>query len=155
MIKEIEVGGVKHSITLADDMVGTGLGKGGNGAVYIKVMELSSPEHDLMSGIVFDTGNRMCLQKSSIAYSLAGTGLYYEGGQICFSASGMARDLASSGLFADYGSLVVNISTGSGLSFNDSGIQAPQRGIGIKIARRASGLRLFFTSSGALDVTQD
>lgn len=45
MIKEIEVGSVKHSITIADDMVGQGLKKEENGAVKIdaeKVVDASA-----------------------------------------------------------------------------------------------------------------
>lgn len=48
MIKEIEVGGVKHSITLADDMVGQGLKRGENGVVSVDVENLEINEEKLV-----------------------------------------------------------------------------------------------------------
>lgn len=48
MIKEIEVGGVKHSITLADDMVGQGLMKDENGVVSVDVENLEINEEKLV-----------------------------------------------------------------------------------------------------------
>lgn len=48
MIKEIEVGGVKHCITLADDMVGKGLKKAENGAISVDVDNLDINEEKLV-----------------------------------------------------------------------------------------------------------
>lgn len=48
MIKEIEIGGVKHGITLADDMVGRGLMKDENGVVSVDVENLGINEEKLV-----------------------------------------------------------------------------------------------------------
>lgn len=51
MIKEIEVGGVKHGIALADDMVGQGLVKEENGAISVDVNGLVLlTEENLLAG---------------------------------------------------------------------------------------------------------
>lgn len=150
MIKEIEVGGERHSITLADDMVGSGLIKAENGSVYLNLDEEGkSLTGCYMTGLAF-SGDKLCLIRNVLADGLAGTGIYVESGRLCVSGCRVG-----SGLFEDYGNFNVNISTESGLSFNANGISSSKPGIGIRIAYRASGLRLFFTNSGALDVTQD
>ena len=116
MIKEIKVGGVKHSITLADDMVGRGLKKDENGTVYIKVPGTEPKDYELISGIVVESEGGLCLKRSAVAFGLAGTGLEVEGGWLRVSTGllsdpyfmqGLAYNLSGSGLVAENGKLSV------------------------------------------------
>lgn len=117
MIKEIEVGGVKHSITLADDMVGQGLVKDEKGVVGLKILE-ENRNLAIMTGLMF-TGGALCLSRDLVASQLAGTGLEASGGKLSLSTEdraflqGLAYNVAGSGLYADGYRLT--------LSFSDSG----------------------------------
>ena len=217
MIKEIEVGGVKHSITLADDMIGSGLKRDADGAIGVFLshgLKLSTGldrtiEVDVSSlcgsGLVVD-GRKLSVDIST----LAGSGLVASGGKLnvvggggsvdagslagsglrsiednklalalsesnllkfgpentldinlpLLSGSGLRVDglrlsinpgIAGSGLEYTTGG-TMNIQVGSGLTYEYGGAHTP---IYVKIAKRTSGLRLFFNSDGALDVTQD
>lgn len=136
MIKEIEVGGVKHSITLADDMVGQGLVKDENGVVGIKTLTDEAKYNNLMSGIVADSDYGLCLNRYFVAIGLAGTGLEVEGNLLRVSTTGLMQDtvfisglaysLAGTGLTAidgkltvSGGSVDVNALCGSGLDAFD------------------------------------
>lgn len=167
MIKEIEVGGVKHSITLADDMVGSGLQKDTGGCVSLNVLQVPAGS-DVVSGLTF-TGGALCLDKRVLATSLAGSGLYIVDNKLVVSGgpsadtlcgSGLvvyndrlniSTDIAGTGLKIGYGNVLeVLINTNSGLAFESS-----TKKMIIKLAQRGSGLRLFFNEKGQLDVTQD
>lgn len=117
MIKEIEVGGVKHSITLADDMVGDGLKKRENGFVDIKTATGIPQSSYLMTGIIAESGFGLCLERESIARGLSGSGLETEGGRLRVSTTGLTQDfnlirglakgLAGTGLIESGGRLAV------------------------------------------------
>lgn len=181
MIKEIEVGGVKHSITLADDMIGHGL-SGVSGRVDVLLCETIPTNYNAyMTGISFDTGGRgLVLNKHTIASSLSGSGLTVVDGKLTLSGGSSVNlastgalfkvydgicisgpDLAGSGLFSEtnFSQIGVNICSGRGLCFLNAGVDVSVnnrfQSVAIKIVNRASGLRLFFNSNGELDVTQD
>lgn len=216
MIKEIEVGGVKHSITLADDMVGSGLTRSGSGAVCLN-LPIMPVGDKLVTGLVLESG-QLCIQKytlsSSIARSglavdelgnlfvdmpkFAGSGLLFMNGKLMVSgkdlgtdaglisgiargllagsdftyllSSGMAGFLAWTGLKVESGRLSfdssiigsglyfdtkrerIHVTVGKGVTVDESLFDKP---LCVNIAKRDTGLRLFFNSKGELDVTQD
>lgn len=88
MIKEIEVGGVKYSITLSDDMIGSGLKRDADGRVGITAsggLEISGPYNSLSVDV----------------NGLAGSGLVASGGKLNVIGGGGSVDansLAGSGL---------------------------------------------------------
>ena len=73
MIKEIEVGGVKHSITLADDMIGSGLMRSGSGMVCLNLPTKPVGE-PFVTGLVVESG-KLCINKHSLCASMVSTGL--------------------------------------------------------------------------------
>lgn len=156
MIKEIEVGGVKHSITLADNMIGSGLMSVDGGRIIVKVgsgLIISSGNNALEvdakmlvgSGLFADQG-KISLSVPSIIYPNGG--LYLNGRGIAISGEDASTMLSGSGLIARGGLLQANVSTRSGLFIDENKIS-------VKVVYRSSGLRLFFNSNGELDVTQD
>lgn len=101
MIKEIEVGGVKHSITLADDMIGSGLNRDANGSVSVNVSH----------GLTISSGPNSSL--SVDVEGLCGYGLTSDGTKIVVSTD----TIAGSGLDGSYGTISLNPQVGSGLAF--------------------------------------
>ena len=121
MIKEIEVGGVKHSITLADDMVGSGLQKDSGGLVSLNVFNKSNALN-LSTGLTFTSEGELCLNMEKVAGELAGSGLTVQGGRLI--ASGEIVDVNTiCGTGLDVGDGKLTLSTGivgSGLVMSPS-----------------------------------
>lgn len=102
MIKEIKVGGVKHSITLADDMVGGGLQKDSSGLVSLNVF--NKPNNlNLSTGLEFTPEGELCLNIEK----LAGSGLAVQGSRLS-----VREDIGG-------GSIDVNTICGSGLEVRE------------------------------------
>lgn len=155
MIKEIEVGGVKHSITLADNMIGSGLKRADGDKIMINFgsgLKMSSGNalevdtKNIVGSGLFATEGKISLSIPSIVSQ--GQGLFFDGRGIAVSGECVSRILSGAGLIATSGLLKANVNTSSGLSIDENKIL-------VKVAYRTSGLRLFFNSSGELDVTQD
>lgn len=155
MIKEIEVGGVKHSITLADDMIGSGLKRVDGDKIVINFgagLKMSSGNalevntNNIVGSGLFAEGGKISLSIPSIVSP--NQGLIFDGAGIAVSGEAASRILAGAGLIATSGLLKANVNTSSGLSIYENKIL-------VKVVYRTSGLRLFFNSSGELDVTQD
>ena len=132
MIKEIEVGGVKHSITLADDMVGDGLKKTLSGRIYVDIATNVLSGGQFMTGLSF-SGGKLILEKRPIAQALAGgsanASLLHQNGILIVNTTGLAQDyifrsglasgLAGSGLEDKNGQLSLSTGiVGSGLVRN-------------------------------------
>lgn len=154
MIKEIEVGGVKHSITLADDMIGSGLKRDDGNRIAINFgsgLTISS-EHALEVNTENIVGPGLLASGGKISLSLPSIvakdqGLMVASGGLAISGVAVSRILSGSGLTARGDVLQVNVATTSGLTINNGKIE-------INIPERSSGLRLYFTEDGKLDVTQ-
>lgn len=91
MIKEIEVGGVKHSITLADDMVGDGLVKSLEGALGVGIVTDVLSGGQFMTGLAI-SGGKLILQKDPIAKALSGNGLIAHLGGLSINTTGLAQN---------------------------------------------------------------
>ena len=155
MIKEIEVGGVKHRITLADDMIGSGLKRVDGDKIVINFgsgLKMSSGNalevdaKNIVGSGLFVEGNKISLSVPSIISP--NQGLFFDGRGIAVSGESASRIIAGSGLITTSGLLHANVATSSGLFIEENKIT-------LKVVYRSSGLRLFFNSSGELDVTQD
>lgn len=172
IVKEVEIAGVKHSITLADDMVGQGLVKDENGVVSIKTPKVISGSSSFITGIVAHSDYGLCLHGHTIAQALSGSGLDVTGGRLSISAnsitnnnafmsgliSGISRNLTGlvdSGLYITDYKITVALNTGSGLGFVSYDPNLDAVCMGIKIASRTRGMRLFFNDKGELDVIYD
>ena len=143
--KLIVSGGTGGGSVNAESLVGCGLRSMGN-RLYLALSGSNL--------LKFGSDDSLDVDMDYVASGLCGSGLSVSGGKLVVSGGDDVGDVGS-GLFKDYGIFTVNISTSSGLSFNGAGLSHSNPGIGIKIAKRTSGLRLFFNSNGELDVTQD
>lgn len=118
MIKEINVNGENHGITLADIMIGSGLARGDQGKIDIMLSTMKGLDLEISSGLVVkistglyfsDEGN-ICAEESNINI---GTGLIREwDGVVCVHMG--------SGLIMGSGG-AVTINVGSGLSLGSGG----------------------------------
>lgn len=76
-IKEIEVNGVNHNITLGDDMVGSGLKKDENGVVNLDIIKITEEFYDDGSGQVVPIKHPdLSTQPSILPYKFMGQYVY-------------------------------------------------------------------------------
>lgn len=144
IVKEVEVAGVKHSITLADNMIGSGLKRDADGGVGVTIGAglIVSPSFGTLEVDV----NSICgsgLTSDGIKLGvnvdgLAGSGLVAIGGKLVVTGGGGSVDagsLAGSGLRSVEGNkLALALSGNSYLSF------APDASLTVNTSTLASGL---------------
>lgn len=122
MIKEINVNGENHGITLADDMIGDGLVRGDNGKIDVAtVMSLSSDYVSLASesgvlGINISTREGLSLNDSSYLKVKISTGLLFSDEGEIFVDKKILNINIGTGLTMDpEGAVIINVGTGLSL----------------------------------------
>lgn len=151
IVKEVEIAGVKHSITLADDMVGQGLKKDENGVVNLRLGSPLSKDvvpvemsHDDFLVLKYGTG---LTQRDGFLTLNYGTGIQVDNaGTIWVNSNGGHNDVSiDAGRSLYLGSQTFQIGTDANIQSN--GIfnikwEPSMNGIELRISSESAGIYL-------------